>query len=54
MTLYLQNSLGWSPLKMALGFLPGGLIVVASAFRIGAVLERVPTPRMIFGGLPRC
>jgi MFS family permease len=50
-SLYLQSSLGWSPLKMALGFLPGGLIVVASAFRIGAVLERVPTPWMIFAGL---
>jgi MFS family permease len=50
-TIYLQNSLGWSPIEMALGFLPGGLIVVASAFRIGAVLERVPTPRMIMGGL---
>jgi len=50
-TIYLQSSLGWSPIKMALGFLPGGLIVVASAFRIGVVLERVPTPRMILGGL---
>jgi MFS family permease len=50
-TIYLQSSLGWSPIKMALAFLPGGLIVVASALRIGVVLERVPTPRMILGGL---
>ena len=50
-TLYLQNSLGWSPLAMALGFLPAGLLVVASATKMGAVLERVGTPRLIFGGL---
>jgi MFS family permease len=50
-TLYLQDSLGWSPLAMALGFLPAGLLVVASATRMGAVLERVDTPRLIFGGL---
>src|SRR5690242_6803860 len=29
-TLYLQNALGWSPLAMALGFLPAGILVVAS------------------------
>src|SRR3954469_17425258 len=50
-TLYLQNSLGWSPLSMALGFLPAGLLVVASAMKMGAVLERVGTPRLIFAGL---
>jgi MFS family permease len=50
-TLYLQNSLGWSPLAMALGFLPAGLLVVASATKMGTVLERVGTPRLIFGGL---
>jgi MFS family permease len=50
-TLYLQNSLGWSPLAMALGFLPAGLLVVASATRMGAVLERVDTRVLIFGGL---
>jgi MFS family permease len=50
-TIYLQDSLGWSPLAMALGFLPGGLIVVASATRMGAVLERVDTAVLIFGGL---
>jgi MFS family permease len=50
-TLYLQNSLGWSPMEMALGFLPGGLLVAASATRMGAVLERVPTATLIFAGL---
>ena len=50
-TLYLQNSLRWSPMEMALGFLPAGLIVVSSAPRMGAVLERVGTPRLILGGL---
>jgi sugar phosphate permease len=50
-TLYLQNSLGWSPLAMALGFLPAGLIVMASAPRMGALLERVDTVVLIFVGL---
>jgi MFS family permease len=50
-TLYLQNSLGWSPLAMALGFLPGGLIVLASAARIGALLERIGTSTLILIGL---
>jgi sugar phosphate permease len=50
-TLYLQNSLGWSPLAMAFGFLPAGLIVVASATRMGVVLERVSTPVLILLGL---
>jgi sugar phosphate permease len=50
-TLYLQNSLDWSPLAMAFGFLPAGLLVVASATRMGAVLERVDTAVLIFGGL---
>ena len=50
-TIYLQDSLQWSPMQMALGFLPGGLLVVASATTMGAVLERVPTAVLIFGGL---
>src|SRR3954469_12868670 len=50
-TLYLQNSLDWSPLAMAMGLLPAGLLVVASATKMGMVLERVGTPRLIFGGL---
>ena len=50
-TLYVQNSLGWSPIHMALAFLPAGLIVVASSTKIGPVLEKVGTERLILGGL---
>ncbi len=50
-TLYLQNSLGWSPLAMAMGFLPAGLIVVASVVKIGALLERMDTSVLILLGL---
>ncbi|MCU1655925.1 MAG: putative major facilitator superfamily transporter [Pseudonocardiales bacterium] len=50
-TLYVQDSLGWSPIAMSLGFLPAGLIVVASATRMGAVLERYNTTVLILGGL---
>ncbi|GAA1481712.1 MFS transporter [Gordonia sinesedis] len=49
-TLYLQDSLGWSPLAMALGFLPAGLIVALSATRMDRVLDRVPTPWLLIGG----
>ena len=51
LTLYLQNSLGWSPLTMALGFLPAGLLVVASATSMEKVLERVRTQVLIAVGL---
>jgi MFS family permease len=50
-TLYVQNSLGWSPLAMAMAFLPAGLIVVSSATRMGAVLERFNTTTLILFGL---
>ncbi|MGX7681399.1 MFS transporter [Jatrophihabitans sp. DSM 45814] len=50
-TLYVQNSLGWSPLGMAMAFLPTGAIVVASAPRMGAILERVHTTKLILFGL---
>ncbi|PPK94253.1 MFS transporter [Kineococcus xinjiangensis] len=50
-TLYLQNSLGWSPLAMALGFLPAGLLVVASATRIDRVLARFGTLPLITAGM---
>jgi MFS family permease len=50
-TLYVQNSLGWSPIGMALAFLPTGLIVVGSAPRMGYLLERVNTSVLIFFGL---
>ena len=50
-TLYVQNSLGWSPITMSLAFLPAGLIVVASATRMDRVLDRVSTPALITAGL---
>jgi MFS family permease len=50
-TLYVQNSLGWSPLSMALGFLPAGLLVALSSTRMGAVLGRVDTAWLILLGL---
>lgn len=50
-TLYVQNSLGWSPLGMALAFLPTGLIVLASATKMDAVLERFNTTKVILTGL---
>jgi MFS family permease len=50
-TLYVQNSLGWSPLGMSLAFLPTGLLVVASATRMESVLDRFDTTVLIFFGL---
>jgi MFS family permease len=50
-TLYLQDSLGWSPMAMALGFLPAGLLVIASSTRIDRVLARVSTQVLIAIGL---
>jgi MFS family permease len=50
-TLYLQDSLGWSPLSMALGFLPAGLLVIASSTRMDRVLERVSTQVLIATGM---
>ena len=50
-TLYVQDSLGWTPIGMALAFLPAGLIVVASGLRIDRLIARVPTPVIILGGL---
>ncbi|WP_221177224.1 MFS transporter [Nocardioides marmoriginsengisoli] len=50
-TLYLQDSLGWSPMAMALGFLPAGVLVIASSTRMDRVLERVSTQALIAIGL---
>jgi MFS family permease len=50
-TLYVQNSLGWSPLGMAMAFLPAGLIVISSVTQMGAILERVNTTVLILFGL---
>jgi len=50
-TLYVQNSLGWSPMGMALAFLPAGLLVALSAAKIDAVLSRFNTRVLILFGL---
>jgi MFS family permease len=50
-TLYLQRLLGWSALEMALGFLPAGALVALSATRMGAVVDRFGTARLLPLGL---
>ncbi len=50
-TLFLQDTLGWSPLAMALAFLPGGLIVVLSSVHIDRLLDLVRTEILIGVGL---
>jgi EmrB/QacA subfamily drug resistance transporter len=50
-TLYLQDMLGWSSLKSALGFLPAGLIVAVLGPRIGQLATRVGATRVLAVGL---
>jgi predicted MFS family arabinose efflux permease len=50
-TLYLQDVLGWAPLKMALALLPTGLLVALSAPFAGTMIDRYGTSRFIVGGL---
>lgn len=50
-TLYVQDALGWSPIGMALAFLPAGLIVLVMTTQIATVLARVPTAVVIMLGL---
>src|SRR3954447_5206430 len=49
-TLYLQDTLGWSALETALAFLPAGLLVAVGAPRIGTLVDRYGTPRLILVG----
>ncbi len=49
-TIYVQDSLGWSPLEMALAFLPAGIVVVLGAPRTGALLQRFPSPVVVLMG----
>ncbi|WP_020640554.1 MFS transporter [Amycolatopsis balhimycina] len=49
--LYLQSVLGWSPLQTALGFLPSAVFVAFGSPKIGPLIFKVGTERMIFGGL---
>jgi len=49
-TLYLQDTLGWSALHTALAFLPGGLLVAFGAPRIGPLVDRFGTSKLIAVG----
>ena len=49
-TLYLQSVLGWSPLETALAFLPGGLLVAFGSPRLGPLVDRFGTARIIVAG----
>jgi MFS family permease len=51
MTLYLQNNLGWSPLKMALALLPAGLLVAFGSPFVGRLIDRYGTPRLIISSM---
>jgi MFS family permease len=46
-TLYLQSMNGWSPVETALAFLPAGLLVAAGSPRIGPLVDRFGTARVI-------
>lgn len=49
-TLYMQQLLGWSALHTALAFLPAGALVALSATKVGTVIDRFGTPRLIVLG----
>jgi EmrB/QacA subfamily drug resistance transporter len=51
MTLYLQDNLGWPPLKMALALLPAGLLVAFSSPFMGRLIDRYGTPRLIISSM---
>jgi MFS family permease len=48
--LYLQSLRGWSPMEMALGFLPIGLLIMTIAPRAGKLVSRFGAPWLIFAG----
>ncbi|MEW1776958.1 MFS transporter [Streptomyces sp. NPDC086777] len=49
-TLYMQSLLGWSALHTALAFLPAGALVAVSSTKVGAIVDRFGTPRLIVAG----
>ncbi len=51
MTLYLQDVLHWSPLKMAMGLLPAGLLVAFGSPFVGRLIDRYGTPRLIISSM---
>jgi EmrB/QacA subfamily drug resistance transporter len=48
MTLYLQDVLHWSPLRMALALLPAGLVVAFGSPFVGRLIDRYGAGRLIF------
>ena len=46
-TQYLQISSGWSALSTALAFLPAGVLVAVASPRMGVLLDRFGSPRMV-------
>ncbi len=50
-TLYMQDLRGWSPIEMALAFLPAGAIVAYGSTRMNAVVDRIGTTVPIGLGL---
>lgn len=51
MTLYLQDVLGWSPLRMALALLPAGLLVAFGSPFMGRLIDRYGTPRLLISSM---
>ncbi|WP_344620917.1 MFS transporter [Dactylosporangium salmoneum] len=51
MTLYLQNVLHWSPLRMALALLPAGLLVAVGSPFVGRLVTRYGTAPLIAGSM---
>ncbi|GLZ76603.1 MFS transporter [Actinorhabdospora filicis] len=50
-SLYLQDSLHWSSLELALSLFPAGLLVAVSAPFAGNLIDRFGTPKLVIGGL---
>jgi MFS family permease len=50
MTLYLQTLNGWSAIQTALAFLPAGLLVALLSTRIGPIVDRIGTARLVAVG----
>jgi MFS family permease len=49
-TLYMQSLLGWSALHTALAFLPAGALVAVSSTKVGSIVDRFGTHRLIPAG----
>jgi MFS family permease len=49
-SLYMQSTLGWSPLEMALGFLPAGVLIGIIAPRAGVLIGKFGPRWMMFAG----